>query len=89
MAINTKDYYYFDNGDFAEYNFNFSKEDFVITVMDAFDLATEPSLINNQTFRIVIIPSDFATSVNKNNYLDVMKTLKLNESEIKKINFNF
>jgi hypothetical protein len=77
----------FDNGDFADYFFDFSKEDFVITVIASFDLATEPSLINNQTFRVVIIPSDFATSVNKNNYLDVMKTLKLNESEIKKINF--
>lgn len=76
----------FDNGDVADYFFDFSKEDFIIKVVASFDLATEPSLINNQTFRVVIVPSVMATSLNKNNYSDVMSTLKLNESQVKKIN---
>lgn len=77
----------FDNGDVADYFFDFSKEDFIIKVIASFDLATEPSLINNQTFRVVIVPSVLATSLNKNNYSDVMSTLKLNESQVKKVNF--
>ena len=77
----------FDNGDFADYFFDFSKEDFIITVIGSFNLAEEPSLINNQTFRVVIIPSSLAKTVNKNNYLEVMKAAKLSESEIDKVNF--
>lgn len=77
----------FDNGDVADYFFKFSKINFKITVIGSFNLAEEPDLINNQTFRVVIIPSKFAKSVNKSNYLDVMKTLKLNESDIKQVNF--
>ncbi|MFH6992466.1 hypothetical protein [Flavobacterium sp. FlaQc-48] len=77
----------YDNGDVADYFFDFSKEDFVITVIASFNLATQTDLINNQTFRVVIVPSALASTLNKNNYLDVMKSLKLNESEIKKVNF--
>lgn len=77
----------YDNGDVADYFFDFSREDFVITVIASFNLATQPDLINNQTFRVVIIPSVLASTLNKSNYLDVMKTLKLKESEIKNINF--
>jgi hypothetical protein len=77
----------YDNGDVADYFFDFSKEDFVITVIASFNLATQTDLINNQTFRVVIVPSVLASTLNKNNYLDVMKTLKLKESEIKNINF--
>lgn len=78
---------YFDNGDVVDYYFDFSKVDFVITARASFNLAEEPDFINNQTFRVVIIPSDLAASVNKNNYLDVMKAAKLSESEISKVNF--
>lgn len=69
----------YDNGDIADYFFDYSKEDFLITVTASFNLATEPSLINSQTFRVVISPSDLIAGVNKNNYLDVAKTLKLDE----------
>ncbi|KLT70254.1 MULTISPECIES: hypothetical protein [unclassified Flavobacterium] len=77
----------FDNGDTADYFFDFSKEDFNIIVIASFNLAEEPSLINSQTFRVVVIPSTLAKTVNKNSYLEVMKAAKLNESEIQKINF--
>ncbi|OXA78311.1 hypothetical protein SAMN05444397_101236 [Flavobacterium aquidurense] len=78
----------YDNGDVADYFFDFSKEDFVISVIASFNLATQTDLINNQTYRVVIIPSALAKSVtNKNNYLEVMNTLKLNESEIKTVKF--
>lgn len=75
----------YDNGDVVDYSFDFSREDFLITVVGSFNLAEEPTLINNQTFRVVIVPSDLAASVNKKSYLDVMKASKLNESDIKVI----
>jgi hypothetical protein len=40
----------------------------------------------NQVIRIVIVPSAFAKSIDKNNIDAVMSTLKLNESQIQKIN---
>ena len=39
----------------------------------------------NQVLRIVIVPADFATSIDKNNFEAVMSVLKLNESKIQKI----
>jgi hypothetical protein len=81
--------YYFDDGkrDFSfKYVFTF---DYVNIYLDGNDL-THPDLNNyrlDQIFRIVVVPADFATSLNKKSYLDVMKTLKLNESDIKQVNF--
>jgi hypothetical protein len=43
--------------------------------------------LNNQTFRIVIVPASFSSSINKNNFNAVMGALNIKESEIKKINF--
>lgn len=39
----------------------------------------------DQIFRIVVVPADFATTVNKNSYLDVVTKLNLKESQIQKI----
>jgi hypothetical protein len=77
---------FFPNGDSITYDYNFSKQAFTIFV-GGDNTAGKPTYINNQVFRFVIIPADFGVAVNKSNYLDVMKTLKLNESEIKKVNF--
>ncbi|WP_035674320.1 hypothetical protein [Flavobacterium sp. 83] len=39
----------------------------------------------NQVLRVVIVPGGYATSINKNSFEAVMATLKLNESQIQKI----
>ncbi|MFV8327871.1 hypothetical protein [Flavobacterium sp. ZS1P14] len=39
----------------------------------------------NQVIRVVIVPAGYATSINKNSFEAVMSTLKLNESQIQKI----
>jgi len=78
---------YLDNGNELDYDFDFSKVDFVISARGTYNLLNTPNYINNQTFRIVIIPSYLASTVNKNNYLEVMKAAKLNESQIKNIKF--
>lgn len=78
---------YLNNTDEVTYDYDFSKEDFKIYVGANYNIASTPEFINNQSFRIVIIPSILASTVNKNNYLEVMKAAKLNESQVQKINF--
>ena len=77
---------FFLNGDSITYDYNFSKQAFTIFV-GGDNVAGKPTYINNQVFRIVIIPADFGLAVNKSNYLEVMKAVKINESQIQKINF--
>lgn len=70
-----------------DYDFDFSKEDFTIYAAGTYNLATTPQYINNQTFRIVIVPGSFSTTVNTSNYADVMSALNFKENQIQKINF--
>ncbi|MBF7090206.1 hypothetical protein IUY40_01440 [Flavobacterium sp. ALJ2] len=77
---------YFNNGDIIDYYFDFSKLDFVITARGSFNLLNARSFIDNQTFRFVIVPANFLSSVNKNNYSEVMSALKLNENQVQLIN---
>ncbi len=70
-----------------DYDFDFSREDFTIYAGGNYDLSTTPQYLNNQTFRIVIVPGSFSTSVNKNNFAEVMAALNLKESQIQNINF--
>lgn len=76
---------YFNNGDIVDYFFDFSKVDFFITARGNFTLLNRPEYIKNQTFRMVLIPSDLAASVDAANYVEVMNTLKLSESQVKKV----
>jgi len=82
---------YLDGGREVYYDFDFSKEDFKIYAGGNFNLATEPDFINNQTFRIVIIPGYFSNKGNKSNvdlsdYNAVIKAYKIDESKINRIN---
>lgn len=81
--------HFFDNGtrNFS-YDFTFS-DSFVDIYLNGNGL-TDPELDEyrfNQIFRIVVVPADFAASVNKNNYLEVMKAGKLDESQVQQIKF--
>jgi len=75
---------YFANGESITYDYNFSIQSFTIFV-GGDNIANRPAYLNNQVFRFVIIPSVLASTVNKSNYLDVMKAAKLNESQVKNI----
>jgi hypothetical protein len=68
-----------------DYDFDFSKEDFTIYAGGTYNLALTPQYLNNQTFRIVVIPGYFSTTINKNDYNAVMNALNINESQIQKI----
>jgi len=78
--------YYFDNGtrDYS-YNFNFTYN-YVDIYLSGNDLGTVPAEYRiQQIFRIVVVPADFATTVNKNSYLDVISKLNIKESQIQEI----
>ena len=70
-----------------DYDFDFSKEDFTIYAGGNYNLSLTPNYINNQTFRIVIVPGSFSASINKNNYADVVAALNVKESQVQPINF--
>jgi hypothetical protein len=70
-----------------DYDFDFSKEDFTIYAGGNYNLSLTPQYLNNQTFRIVIVPGSFSTSVDTSNYNAVMAALNIKENQIQKINF--
>lgn len=78
--------YYFDDGrrDFSfNYNFTYS---YVDIYLNGNDLETVPDAYRlEQIFRIVVVPADFVSKVNKNNYLDVMSKLNIKEDQIQEI----
>jgi hypothetical protein len=76
---------YHDDGNELDYDYDFSKVDFVISARGTYNLVNKPSFINNQTFRIVIIPSNLLSKVNKEDYFSVMKSLNLNENEVQQV----
>jgi len=70
-----------------DYDFDFSKEDFTIYAGGNYNLSLTPQYLNNQTFRIVIVPGSFSGKLNKSSYADVIAALNINESKIQQINF--
>jgi hypothetical protein len=70
-----------------DYDFDFSKEDFTIYAGGNYNLSLTPQYLNNQTFRIVIVPGSFSTSVDTTNYNAVISALNIKENQIQKINF--
>ncbi|MEN2403127.1 hypothetical protein GKZ90_0025290 [Flavobacterium sp. MC2016-06] len=83
---------YLPNSRELDYDYDFSKEDFTIYARANYDLETTPEFLDNQTFRIVIVPGAFSgtgKSVNKEDYSDynaVIKKYKIDDSNVKKLN---
>lgn len=77
----------FDNGDQLIYQYNFTKNNIDLFLDSNFDLLTlENSFAINQTFRFVVVPSDFANKMSKNpSYEEVTAALKIKEVDFKKI----
>ena len=74
---------YFPNGNILDYYYDFSKVDFIITARGSYNLLETIDFIDNQTFRIVVIPSKLTSKVNKNNFEAVMSAANLKEKDIK------
>ena len=74
------------------YNFEFSIEHFIIYAEGNYNLELTPTFLDNQTFRIVIVPGSptgTAKSVNTENYSDynaVIKKYNIDDSKVKELN---
>lgn len=72
-----------------DYDFDFSREDFTISAGGDYNLATTPSYIQNQTFRIVIIPGYFSKSANtvdKSDYNAVIAAYNIDDTNVTVLN---
>jgi hypothetical protein len=77
---------YFSNNDELDYDFDFSRVDFSITASGNYDLSTRPIYLNNQTFRIVIIPGYFSGRFDTSNINTVMNLIGKTEADVKIMN---
>lgn len=80
--------HYYNNGSL---NFGY-KYDYTNTNVDIYMIGNDLKNVYaefrlNQVLRIVIVPASYATSINKNNYKDVITSLNLKEDQIQKIDF--
>jgi hypothetical protein len=81
---------YLSNNRELDYDFDFTRQDFKIYAGGNYDESTTPDLLNNQTFRIVIVPGSFSDkSANKPDYSDynaVIKKYNIDDSNVKRLN---
>ena len=80
---------YFDNGDEFDYDYDFSREDFTIYAGGNYNIATSPELLNDQTFRVVIIPGNFAnksSNITEMDYDTLIAKYNIDDSKVKVMN---
>lgn len=77
------------NKDFVQYNFDYTIADVLIYLEGTVDEFLEGET-DNQIFRIAVLPADFVAkkSVDVFDYNNVMKSLEINPSAIKKLEIN-
>ncbi len=72
--------FYLNDGHELDYNFDFSKYDFVIYAGGTFDL-TGTEFIHNQTFRVVVVPADFGKpNIDFSDYDSVINYYNIDDS---------
>lgn len=71
-----------------DYDFDFSRQDFTIYAGGTYDLSLTPNYLNNQTFRLVIVPGYASNKVNVdyNDYNAVIKAFNIDDSKVKILN---
>jgi len=78
---------FFNDEGLLYYNFDFTQGDYSLFVEPEFDaVRVQSDFVNNQIFRIVIVPTDFRASakLDKSNIANVMSTLGLTEKDVTK-----
>ncbi|WP_396637306.1 collagen-like protein [Maribacter sp. R77961] len=71
------------------YNFDFTEADFGLFVEPEFDVnLIAPDLVQDQVFRVVVIPGDLGTSskMDQSSIYSVLNALGIEEKDIKKVN---
>lgn len=79
--------YYFNDGtvDFG-YRFDYTNRDVNIYMIGNDLQSVSTNFRLNQVIRIVIVPANYAKTINKKSYSDVITSLNIKDSQIQKIN---
>ncbi len=69
-----------------DYDFDFTKNDFNIYAGGNYNLSTTPQYINNQTFRIVLVPAEFgnknANRIKEMSYQELINKFNIDDSKV-------
>lgn len=71
-----------------DYDFDFSRYDVQIYAGGNYDVTTTPEYLNNQTFRVVVVPASKGgknANVNYDDYDSVIKYFNINDSQVTKL----
>lgn len=71
-----------------DYDYDFSKNDIKIYADGNYDISTNPEYLNNQTFRVVLVPAGKGNknaNVDYTNYNSVIKYFKIDDSKVKNL----
>ncbi len=77
---------YLNQGE-LDYDFDFSKNDFMIYAGGTYDLSTTPQYLNNQTFRVVLVPAVYGKNatledLKKLSYEEIIAKYNIDESKV-------
>lgn len=79
---------FLNNGNELDYDFDFSKNDIMIYANGNYDISTTPQYLNNQTFRVVLVPASLGgknANVDYSDYNSVIKFFNIDDSKIKNL----
>ena len=79
---------YLADGKELDYDFDFTKNDIMIYANGNYDISTTPTYLNNQTFRVVLVPASPGAKNNSVDYTDynsVIKYFNIDDSKIKSL----
>ena len=77
---------YLNQGE-LDYDFDFSKNHFMIYAGGTYDLSTTPQYLNNQTFRVVLVPAVYGKNatledLKKLSYEEIIAKYNIDESKV-------
>lgn len=77
---------YLADGNELDYDFDFSRNDIMIYANGNYNISTTPEYLNNQTFRVVLVPASAGSknaNVDYSNYESVIKYFNIDDSTVK------
>lgn len=77
---------YLMDGDELDYDFDYSRNDIMIYANGNYDIATTPQFLNNQTFRVVLVPASAGgknANVDYRDYNSVIRYFNIDDSKVK------
>ncbi|MCB0452728.1 MAG: hypothetical protein KDC94_07520, partial [Aequorivita sp.] len=76
---------FYNNGDIIQYIFTNTFVDIQMLIEGNFDLSTlnDPGVLNNQTFRIAVVPAEFAAT--NPSMKELLEKMQVDGSQIEKI----